>query len=149
MSSLEQNELRMQLALKAAAATDERLRKDGLIPGNVGRSMLSVEEQAKRAQAIADIDGEAFVQQNFLSNRAEKTVSPTRESNSLATHENAMFSNLPIKVEDAQKKKKIQYTDPETMMAKALYENQEDKMDRWIKKLSAMRRKKLEGVAMS
>ena len=53
------------------AATDERLRKEGVLPVNVGRSLSSVEEQAKRVQAITQIDGEAFVQQSFVSNRSE------------------------------------------------------------------------------
>lgn len=146
MSLSEQNEARMQMALKAAAATDERLRKEGLLPSNVGRTTTSVEEQVRRQQAIKDIDGEAFVQQTFTSNRDQIK---TNETTIIApNHENAMFSNVPMSYGTTDIKPTV-FKDADSLMHPNLYEDQEAKMDRWISKLTAMRRKKLEGVAMA
>ncbi|KAL5003961.1 hypothetical protein ScPMuIL_017417 [Solemya velum] len=139
MTASEQTRVRMNLALKAAAAADEKL-KEGLT-GEKSDSPISFKDQEKYASAIAEIESNEFVPSTFKSSRYEKKYEDKKSMDDFA------FGTVAeIKI-DPTKKFTIP-TDITVLAHENLSTDPEVKMDRWIEKLKSMRRKKLEGEAI-
>ncbi|XP_021344549.1 serine/Arginine-related protein 53-like [Mizuhopecten yessoensis] len=68
MTPAEKSKLRLQLALKAAAAADERI-KDQIKESQFGGAS-TVEDQMKFSSAVKDIESSSFVPTSFKSNRS-------------------------------------------------------------------------------
>jgi len=152
MTPAEQAEVRLQMALKAASAADDKLKKQGVIPesisSNISLSLLTSErdDANKRARAIEGIESEGFAPAEFESS----TLKPASLSMGIdSVHDVAMFTvgEEPIMLK-AMPSKELQLKDKESLMHPNLYVSTAEKMDMWKQKLAKMRRQKMEGNAM-
>lgn len=132
----------MQMALKAAAAADEKLR--GQADGQKVGSQRSFEESLKFTQAVQDIEGTGFAPQVFKSSRSDKKnekVEPKEEFTFGTAGELRldMIQRKPIDID----------VNTEELAHPDFFGDPEEKIQRWIQKLGAMRRKKLEGEVLT
>jgi len=149
MTPAEQAELRLQMALKAATAADDKLKKQGVIPetvaSNTSLSVLAMErdQTTRRARAIEGIENEGFAPVDFTSSKANPAALSIDSA-----HDMAMFTvgDEPIMLK-ALPSKELQLKDKESLMHPNLYVKASEKMEMWKVKLATMRRRKLEGNA--
>lgn len=154
-SQSELAEERMRLALKAAAIADEKLGQNmptepaSSEPGNPS---LAVLDHSNFASSVAAIEKDSFVSAAFSSSarlnnskQIKEEAPPTHSS-----HDEAIFGSLSVSgftLKPETDMKPIS-TDPDDIIHPSLYCDPEEKMERWIQRLSMLRRKKLEGDAM-
>lgn len=139
MPPSEQARIRMQMALKAAAAADEKIKGHS----EESRSSLSLQDQMNYSQAIQDIESSGFMASAFKSSRGDKKPDKTIK-------EEFLFGTAgELKLDPNQRKPVIVNVDTDELAHPNFYTDPEEKMDRWIQKLTTMRRKKLEGEAIS
>lgn len=136
MSAAEQSEARLQLALKAAAAAGEKLKEQGVLPASLTTTYV---EQQARSRAIEGIESDSFTPSAFKSSKEKKNVASID-----SVHDSAIFGLGDLTIH-ATPSSELQAKDTESLMHPNLYISAEDKMQRWIKKLGDMRRRKLEG----
>lgn len=146
MTPLEQNEARMQMALKAADLAAERLKAAGVLESTVKTdTAMTAEENNKRRKAIEDIEKDTFKQSQFKSsglNQPTKKLS-SKQSSEL-WHDSAIFglsnsddTSLPA---GGTLSKSIVIKDDLSLLAPVFFEDEDKKMARWIEKLTEMRR---------
>ncbi|KAI8786356.1 serine/Arginine-related protein 53 isoform X2 [Biomphalaria glabrata] len=140
-----QAEKRMRQALIAAAAADEKLREtsSGLSGGN------SFAESQAFANSVAAIESNSFVPSSFKSSRTYKVKEESTDLTS--SHDDAIFGSLTVTgftIKPDPDTKPIQL-DPDSIIHPSLYCDPEEKMERWIQRLTQLRRRKLEGEAIS
>ena len=77
-----------------AAATDAKLREQGLIATNVGitSETMTYEQQQDRLRSIQDIEGGAFVQQSFSGSKQQVSVVASRAARLCSSHSAAVSS---------------------------------------------------------
>ncbi|XP_013415498.1 serine/Arginine-related protein 53-like [Lingula anatina] len=144
----EQNKIRLQMALKAAADADNKLKAQGLIEGRTRAMELT--DQLERQKAIEEIEEQGFVPQSFTSGSSKDTTVQQKQG----AHESAIFgrsysSFTSVKKEpNTETTGKIVYRDTGSLLHPSLCVSAEEKMERWKKKVAEYRRKKLEGEAM-
>ncbi|XP_055873450.1 serine/Arginine-related protein 53-like isoform X1 [Biomphalaria glabrata] len=141
-----QAEKRMRQALMAAAAADEKLREtsSGLSGGN------SFAESQAFANSVAAIESNSFVPSSFKSSRTYKVKEESTDLTS-SSHDDAIFGSLTVTgftIKPDPDTKPIQL-DPDSIIHPSLYCDPEEKMERWIQRLTQLRRRKLEGEAIS
>ncbi|GFS85095.1 uncharacterized protein NPIL_554721, partial [Nephila pilipes] len=134
--------IKLQAALKAAAETDAALKGKGVLSSTMDNKSISegvveltVDEQMKRARAIENINASSFVQQDFKSTRVwgkSKYEAPT-DTNRNGVDIDTSDLKLSIKVDDSWK------NDPEKLVHPHLFENLEEKTEKWKEKLTLMR----------
>lgn len=139
MMPSEQARIRMQMALKAAAAADEKLKGD--IPRS--HSYPSLQDSMAFSQAVQDIESSAFVSSSFKSNRGDKIKEEKSDRDEF------VFGTAGELKLDSQRKPILLDIENEDLADPSLYTDPEEKLDRWIQKLYAMRRRKLEGDALT
>lgn len=138
MTPAEQAKIRMHMALKAAAAADEKLK------GEMGKSQssTSLHDSLNFSQAIQDIEASGFSAVAFKSSRGDKREEkPSAEGFTFGT-----AGELKL---DSQRKPVLVDVDKEELAHPSLYTDPEEKLDKWIQKLAALRRKKLEGEVLT
>ncbi|ESO92857.1 hypothetical protein LOTGIDRAFT_162334 [Lottia gigantea] len=146
MAPHEQAKIRMQFALKAAAAADEKIRQE-----EASSSTTETDQKPKDilsfSNAVAEIEDFGFTPSSFKSSRSTKKKEDTSEK-ILDSHDQAMFgiSGLALKTEPGFNKPIT--IDPNTLAHSNLYVDSDEKMERWIAKLTSMRRKKMEGLML-
>lgn len=139
MTSSEQARIRMQIALKAAAAADEKIKGHS----EESRSSFSLQDQMNFSQSVQDIESSGFIASSFKSSRGDK-----KEDKGLK--EEFLFGTAgELKLDASQRKPVIVNVDTDELAHPNFYTDPEEKMERWIQKLTTMRRKKLEGEAIS
>ncbi|XP_052216623.1 serine/Arginine-related protein 53-like isoform X2 [Dreissena polymorpha] len=137
MAPSEQAKIRMNMALKAAAAADEKIKGD-----NSSKSgMSSMKESLAFSQAVQDIESGGFSAGVFKSTRNEKRD----DSNS---RDEFLFGTAGELRLDGNRKAVIVDVDREELAHPSLYSDPEEKLDKWIHRLTQLRRKKLEGEAL-
>ncbi|XP_076454316.1 uncharacterized protein LOC143289232 isoform X2 [Babylonia areolata] len=149
----EQAQMRLKMALRAATMSDEKLKEQS--PSSAqGAPVSSPLSRQQFAEAVATIDADSFVPTSFKSSRSSKSLKETREAaTELPSHNMAMFgavgnSVVFTKAEPVDKSSEALEDNPETLFADCLKVDPEEKMARWIQKLTALRRKRLEGEAI-
>lgn len=138
MTPAEQAKIRMHMALKAAAAADEKIK------GDVSRSQssTSLQDSLNFSQALQDIEASGFTSAAFRSSRSDKRdEKPGKDE--------FMFGTAGELKLDSQKKTVLVDVEKEDLAHPSLYTDPEEKLDKWIQKLAALRRKKLEGEALT
>ncbi|XP_059144207.1 serine/Arginine-related protein 53-like [Physella acuta] len=146
MTPSEQAEERMRLALKAAAAADEKLRVRE-IPSAVSVAASLAESQAF-ASSVAAIESNSFVQSVFKTSRAKTKMDEVTDTQ--ASHDDAIFGSLSVSgftIKPDPDMKPLQL-DSESIMHPSLYCDPEEKMNKWIHRLTQLRQRKLEGEVM-
>lgn len=150
MTPSEQAQVRMKLALKAAVAADEQLRERAATsspscgtPNPLTRQQFS--------DAVASIEADSFVPSTFKSGRSSKNLKETLESGDMSlssSHSMAMFgavgsSVVFTKTEPLEKGQTALEDNPENLFDKSILEvTAEEKMKRWIQKLTSLRKKR-------
>lgn len=147
LNSAEKAEAKLQMALKAAAAADEQLKRQGLLAASAGRPLISTEDQQKRANAIEAIDSEGFAQSTFRSTRSE--IPMPKGSKADASHAGAMFGTSVSsnfldsisKTTDGAIKASVVEDDNLLMHPNMYLMSVEEKMERWKVKIVEIRKK--------
>lgn len=165
LTPAQQAEERMRLALKAAAAADEKLRQlpasdrgsrhsSPSVVGSGGQPRFSSHEDSlKFADSVSAIDSGNFKQTAFKSSRSGKTQNQEAsmfDRGSGQSHEDAIFGSLAVTgftIKPDPDTKPLEL-DPETIIHPSLFCDPEDKLDRWIERLTQLRKRKLEGDAL-
>ncbi|KAK6195209.1 hypothetical protein SNE40_000683 [Patella caerulea] len=145
MAPHEKARIRMQLALKAAAAADEKIREES---ASLAQSaVFKPKDPMAFSTAVAEIEDFGFAPSKFKSSQSKKKKDESSEKY-IDTHEQAMFGigGLEIKAEAGFNKPIT--IDPNTLAHPNLYCDPKEKMDKWINKLASMRRKKFDGMSM-
>ncbi|ELU02268.1 hypothetical protein CAPTEDRAFT_213808 [Capitella teleta] len=141
-----QAELRLQLALKAAAAADQKLHERGLLADSSRSTPISFEDQQKRMQDLESIEHESFEPAVFKSS-ASKPLASTKSVDTL--HSDAIFSTSgPVILPAASSVGQSVLSDVRQLFGSLFYVPQEEKQKIWMKKLREMRSRKLERDAM-
>ncbi|XP_070537953.1 serine/Arginine-related protein 53-like isoform X2 [Ptychodera flava] len=145
MTPAEKTKIRMQKALEAAASADAALRQKGLLQSG---DKLSLAEQMQRQQAIEDIEQDGFVPSAFKSSQDSKPTPSASLTGADESHDAAIFgggsvSFQPFTGAKSQKKNVYVYKDRGPLASHSLFVSAEEKEERWIKKLEAMRNEKL------
>lgn len=138
MTPSEKAQVRMQMALKAAAAADEKIKHQSK------SDTKSFEDQMKFSKSIMDIESSSFVQSSFLSNRKDKSEKDSEKKDDLF-----MFGTAAEFKPDLVSKVIPTFDDPKSLADPSLFVDPAIKMERWIERLNTLRRKKLEGEAIS
>lgn len=138
MTPAEQAKIRMHMALKAAAAADEKLKGDV----TKSHSSTSLHDSMAFSQALQDIESSGFAASSFKSSRGDKK----EEKPQIDDFTFGTAGELRL---DSQRKPVLVDVDKEELAHPSLYTDPEEKLEKWIQKLSAMRRKKLEGEALT
>ncbi|XP_045199637.1 serine/Arginine-related protein 53-like [Mercenaria mercenaria] len=138
MTPAEQAKIRMHMALKAAAAADEKLKGDV----TKSHSSTSLHDSMAFSQAIQDIESSSFAASSFKSSRGDR-----KEEKSVK--DDFTFGTAGELKLDSQRKPVLVDVENEDLAHPSLYTDPEEKLDQWIQKLAAMRRKKLEGEALT
>ncbi|XP_072034067.1 uncharacterized protein [Amphiura filiformis] len=138
---------KMRKALEAAASADAKLREQGLL-SSVKQEPLSRTEQLEREQVLQNLESDSFVPSSFVPTR-ERQVQPsylTKEQ----THDNAIFGGVGIPNPALNGGQTYSYGIPLTykkrgqLASKYLSESVEEKEKRWLQKLQALRKQKME-----
>ncbi|KAK3729932.1 hypothetical protein RRG08_051903 [Elysia crispata] len=162
LTPAQQAEERMRLALKAAAAADQKLRHLPLGESDNGDRISvspavdgghprfsSYEESQSFANSVAAIDSGNFKQTAFKSSRSGKP----QETSTLdigPSHDDAIFGSLAVTgftIKPDPDTKPLEL-DPDSIMHPSLFCDPEEKLDRWIERLAQLRKRKLEGDAL-
>ena len=138
MTPSEKSQIRMKMALKAAAAADEKIKNQSKA------DTKSFEEQMKFSKSIVDIESTAFVQSSFVSNRKEKSDKDNDKKDDLF-----LFGTAAEFKPDLVPKKIPTFDDPMSLADPSLFVDPAVKMEKWIERLNSLRRKRLEGEALS
>lgn len=138
MTPAEQAQARMQMALKAAAAADEKI-KEQLTGSSTATESKSHQEQLQFSNAIKDIESSSFVQSSFVSNRADKEKTGSKKEEEFSFGTAAEFKP------DMAVKKILEVDDLTKLAHSNLFVDPEVKMDQWVERLKSLRQKKLEG----
>lgn len=153
LTPAEQAEQRMRLALKAAAAADEQLRQRSGLDDSASNSAtvtssLGILDHQDFAVSVAAIESDSFVSSSFSSSRSAKVKDEVAEPR--LSHDDAIFGSLAVTGFTLQPDLDTRplNMDPDSIIHPSLYCDPEEKMDRWIQRLSVLRRRKLEGEAM-
>ncbi|XP_033760448.1 serine/Arginine-related protein 53-like [Pecten maximus] len=136
MTPAEQTKLRLQLALKAAAAADERI-KDQIKESQFGGAS-TVEDQMKFSSAVKDIESSTFVPTSFKSTRSDRPNTDDKKDDFL-------FGTAGEIRADMTPRKPLIIHDLNTLSHPNLHVDPDEKMKRWIERLTMLRKKKLEG----
>ncbi|XP_074658152.1 uncharacterized protein LOC141911089 [Tubulanus polymorphus] len=139
MNPVAQAEMRMQMALKAAALADQKLKKQGVLSSSP--SLIQTEEeindQLERAKLIDNIERDGFDQTAFRSTKSQKEDGIVN----LPSHNDVIFgAEIP---QFAPTKPKIMYQESDTPFHPIYYESDEVKFERWKIRLMEMRKQKL------
>lgn len=141
---------KMRKALEAAASADAKLREQGLLSSD-RQELLSHTEQLERDQKLQSLENESFTQSTFVPSRDRQSAQPTSYLTQDQTHENAIFGGVGVPNPAMNGGTQMySYGIPMTykkrgqLASKYLSESQEVKENRWLEKLQAMRRQKLE-----
>ncbi|KAK7484840.1 hypothetical protein BaRGS_00023883, partial [Batillaria attramentaria] len=149
MTPAEQAQARLKLALKAAAMADEKLKEQA---GSSQSSPRPLDRQ-NFADAVASIESDSFAPATFKSSRSHKDIQKDVASTHFSqSHDLAMFGAVGSSVVFTKTEpldKNAFDIDPESVMDASLNCDPEEKMKRWIQKLAAMRRKKIEGEVLT
>lgn len=129
----------MQMALKAAAAADEKIKGEGISKSS---SSASLKDSLAFTNAVQDIESSGFTATSFKRHRWEK------KEEKPAIDEFTFGTAGELRLESTQKKPVLVNIETDELAAPALYSDPAEKMERWIQKLTAMRKKKLEGEAL-
>uniref|UniRef100_A0A0B6Z5Z3 Uncharacterized protein n=1 Tax=Arion vulgaris TaxID=1028688 RepID=A0A0B6Z5Z3_9EUPU len=139
MTPSEQADERLRQALKAAAAAGEKLK---------GRAFGEATDSKHFIASVTAIDSDSFVASSFRSSRATKIKEEPTDGGQ--THDDAIFGSLAITgftlTPDLDMKPVL--IDSDLIMHSTLYCDPQEKMDKWISRLTQLRRRKLEGEAM-
>ncbi|XP_064614859.1 serine/Arginine-related protein 53-like [Liolophura sinensis] len=151
MTPADQAKVRMQLALRAAAAADEKLKEQGVLLNP--KAAMSAGEQRKFNQAVQSIEKESFAPAAFTSNRDDPS---TKEEDELGrsrlerNHDTAIFGSTKLDIKlDPSERTNVVYNGAMSLAHPNLQKTTQEKMSQWIEKLTALRRKKLEGDMLS
>ncbi|KAL4220464.1 hypothetical protein ACF0H5_020864 [Mactra antiquata] len=136
MTPGEQARIRMHMALKAAAAADEKIK------GDVPKSSTTLQDSLAFSQAIQDIESSGFSASSFKSNRGDK-------KEEIVIKDEFTFGTAGEIKLDSQRRPVLIDVDNEELAHSSLYTDPEEKLAKWIQKLASMRRKKLEGEALT
>lgn len=138
MTPAEKAQLRMKYALKAAATADEKIKAQG--SKSDGKSY---EDQMKFSKAVMDIESSSFVPSSFLSSRGDKSEKETEKKDEFLFGTAAEFKPEMVT------KKIPTFDDPRSLADPSLFVDPAEKMDKWLDRLNFLRKKRLEGEAMS
>lgn len=138
MTPAEQAQARMQMALKAAAAADEKI-KEQLTGSAAGTGSKTHQEQLQFSNAIKDIESSSFIQSSFVSNRSDKEKTGSKKEEEFSFGTAAEFKP------DMAVKKILEVDDLSKLAHSNLFVDPEVKMDQWVERLKSLRQKKLEG----
>ncbi|XP_052782525.1 serine/Arginine-related protein 53-like [Mya arenaria] len=138
MAPSEQAKIRMNMALKAAAAADEKIK------GDTQRisSATSLQDSMAFSQAIQDIESTGFSAATFKSSRGDHKDGST-------DRDEFVFGTAGELRLDSHRKPVILDIDKEDLAHPSLYSDPEERMERWVQRLTQLRRKKLEGEALA
>ncbi|KAH9495252.1 hypothetical protein Btru_016187 [Bulinus truncatus] len=103
---------------------------------------------SKLQNSVAAIEANSFVPSSFKSSTTTKVK---EEELNLSSHDDAIFGSLTVTgftIKPDPDTKPIQL-DPDSIIHPSLFCSPEEKMERWIQRLSQMRRRKLEGEAIA
>lgn len=145
MTPAEQAQARLKLALKAAAMADEKLKEQS--SSLAQHSSPRPQDRLDFADAVASIESDSFAPAVFKSSRSFRE-SQKDVGGGHASHDLAMFGAVGSSVVFTKTEpldRSALDDNPEAIMDDSLKVDPEEKMKRWIQKLTAMRRKKLEG----
>lgn len=142
--------MKIQQVIKAAAIANAELREKGLLSEEAAQLRLatpSMSEQLERAKIIDEINAPSFTQQSFTSRRKDEKKDPSRD---MDEHTAAIFGSLECLANATKEVVPLcnWREKPELLVHENLLESTESKLDRWRKKLSAERRKRINGVAL-
>lgn len=144
MTPAEQAQARMKMALKAAAMADGKLKEQA----GFTQSMDPIDSR-NFTDAVALIESDGFVPTAFKSSRASRSYKDGKDvTTDLTSHDQAMFGAVGSSVifSRTEPLDKIALDDnPESIVDASLACDPEEKMKRWIQKLTYMRKKKMEG----
>lgn len=156
MEPSEQAKIRLKMALQAAAAADEQLRKMQE-QSNLTLEQRTIKEQPNFAEKVESIESAAFTQSAFqsgsLPGRAKQ--SQQKELPEDKSHDDAIFgmlsnNKLEDKINTDSLSEKIpSHVDIDTYAHPSLFVDVNEKKKRWIQKLCAFRKKKLTGVVLT
>lgn len=138
MTPAEQAQARMHMALKAAAAADEKI-KEQLTGSAAGTGGKTHQEQLQFSNAIKDIESSSFIQSSFVSNRYDKEKTGSKKEEEFSFGTAAEFKP------DMAVKKILEVDDLSKLAHSNLCVDPEVKMDQWVERLKSLRQKKLEG----
>lgn len=150
MTPGEQAQLRLKLALRAAVAADERLKENAASSSPLQGSSSPLSRQ-QFSDAVASIESDSFVPSSFKSSKSSRNLKETLEGSEMSlssSHSMAMFgavgsSVVFTKAEPIDKHQIALEDSPETLFDKSILDaTPEEKMKRWIQKLTIIRRKK-------
>lgn len=142
MTPAEQAKVRMQMALKAAAAADEKIKEQQQINyKSVKTEDKSFEEQLKFSSAVSEIESSSFNPSSFKSSRSDKKDQAPKS-------EEFLFGTAAEFKPDMITRHTFVIEDPDNLAHPNLHVDPQEKLERWIQKLTAMRKRKLEGEAI-
>ncbi|XP_077991746.1 uncharacterized protein LOC144445967 [Glandiceps talaboti] len=141
MTPAEKTKVKMQKALEAAASADAALRQKGLL-----QDKLSVAEALQRQQTLEEIEEDGFVPSTFKSGKESK-LNVGGMTGLDKSHDAAIFGgnpdNITVEPFKVAKPGTIVYKDRGPLASHSLFASPEEKEQRWIQKLEAMRREKI------
>lgn len=100
---------------------------------------LTETEQVSRIQAIEDIEGDNFHQQNFKSSRSEKAAKDNTEDK----NENGF--SFGTQAELSSKAGKIPVFNDDSLFSQHLFGNTEEREEKYLKRIFTLRQKALVG----
>jgi len=147
-STAEQAEIRLQMALQAAASADEKLKDQGAIPKSIKSnssfsSLQSLDDSSKKARAIEDIERSGFEPAAFSSSKDKQSSMSVNDA-----HDNAIFGGAEPILLNMPTSKELKKKDTDAIMHSNLYVSAAEKMEHWKEKLRKMRQRKLEKDSM-
>lgn len=147
-STSEQAEIRLQMALQAAAKADDQLKEQGAIPKSTKSnptlaSVQSLEDSSRKARAIEDIEKGGFEPATFSSSKDKPSAVSINDA-----HDSAIFGGVEPVLLKAPPSEKLKLKDRESLMHTNLYVSAAEKMEHWKQKLKRLRQRKLEGEAI-
>lgn len=128
----------MRQALKAAEAAGEKLKCFSGQESTDSKNFMT---------SVAAIESDSFLASSFRSSRSARIK---EEADSGLSQDDAIFGSLAISgfILTPDPDMKPVQLDSDSIMHPSLYCDLQEKMDRWISRLSQLRRRKLEGEAM-
>ncbi|XP_061171699.1 DNA-directed RNA polymerase II subunit RPB1-like [Saccostrea echinata] len=126
MTPSEQAQIRMQMALKAAAAADEKIKEQT----TSSKNSKSLKEQLQFSNAVKEIESSSFVQSSFSSNRTDKDKTSSKE-------ESFSFGTAAEFKPDMAVKKILEVDDLSKLAHSNLFVDPDVKMDQWIERLKS------------
>lgn len=138
-------EERLRLALKAAAAADEQLRQ---VSSTEVKPSLAVLDRTDFANSVAEIESDSFVSSTFSSSNKINKVKD--EPDIRANHDDAIFGSLSVTGFTLKPDPDMRPVDlnADSIMHPSLFCDPEEQMEKWVQRLTLLRKRKLEGDAM-